>query len=764
MRRAVGMGLAILVTLAGLVSRASAADVTDDQVRRAIEMAKEHLVSIQKPDGTWPEADYHRGIVNGHTAMALLTLAYIGEHPNRGSVSKGLDAVLRTPPNNTYTCSLQIMALAQVKNRLAGDRRKEVTQALRQRVAWLIQHQRSFGGWPYISNDPNASYFDFSNTQIAILALWEAALAGEEIPDIVWARAQKLYFSLQRRDGGWNYGRYFGHGGDHASYGSMTAAGLASVYICWDQLNPGDGCPCKNGRSTRKADETGRRVDAALKWLSQHFTVNNNPLYGGNDASKHRLYWLYSAERVGIAAGYKFFGEHDWFGEGAGALIREQQGGSWGEVPETAFATMFLYKGMAPILYNKLLFDGQWNNHRRDIASLTHYISRTKEQLFLWQIVELKQTVDELHEAPILFITAETVPAFSDADKKKLREFTDTGGTILFEASCGNPEVREWFRTFIEEVWPEWKLMPLGSEHGSFVDPYHLAERPEILGLTDGLRTFLFYAMDDVSCAWHTKAYASKQYLFNWGINLVTYATDRGRLRSKLQEREAPPEEKYTKAPLRAGSRGQVTIFRLEHSGDWGAGRRYFGWRRIVETLREKTGLEVSVIDDGTAPTDLQPRDVAYLGGTKAWTLEDAQRQALGRYLKQGGFLFVEAVGGNLAFDQAWRKVAGEMGLALKNLQPTDPILTGTLPGGAVGYDLSEGVRFSRALRIARLGRPHAELIGIYDGATLVGLYSPFDLLFSATCYTAYGCRGYQTDDARAVAANVILFLTGRKG
>jgi len=61
-----------------------------------------------------------------------------------------------------------------------------------------------------------------------------------------------------------------------------------------------------------------------------------------------------------------------------------------------------------------------------------------------------------------------------------------------------------------------------------------------------------------------------------------------------------------------------------------------------------------------------------------------------------------------------------------------------------------------------RLGRPHADLIGIYVGDKLVGLYSPFDIMFSMTGYNAYGRRGYKAQDARAVAANIILFVTNR--
>jgi hypothetical protein len=71
-------------------------------------------------------------------------------------------------------------------------------------------------------------------------------------------------------------------------------------------------------------------------------------------------------------------------------------------------------------------------------------------------------------------------------------------------------------------------------------------------------------------------------------------------------------------------------------------------------------------------------------------------------------------------------------------------------------------VKFQRSLRVMRLGRPHAELMGIYDGDKLVGIFSPFDILFSTTGYNAYNCRGYQAQDAEAVAINILLYVTTR--
>jgi hypothetical protein len=62
---------------------------------------------------------------------------------------------------------------------------------------------------------------------------------------------------------------------------------------------------------------------------------------------------------------------------------------------------------------------------------------------------------------------------------------------------------------------------------------------------------------------------------------------------------------------------------------------------------------------------------------------------------------------------------------------------------------------------MSRLGpRACADFSGIYQNGKLVGIYSPFDVLYSTTGYDAYSRRGYQEEDALAVATNIILALT----
>ena len=736
--------------------------VNEETVDRAIEKGREYLLQQAQPDGSFGKGGQHHG---GVSALVFMTLAYMGQHPNHPVMTKGLDYLLNLDAGKGfgdrpgYAVPIRIMGLSYVHNKLLGEKRAQVRQKMLEDLQLLIAGQASSGGWRY---KLDATDYDFSVSQWPLLAMREASLVGVEFNSAPLLRARELYYKWQQADGGWGY-----IGDKRPSYGSMTAAGLASLYIISDVLEPSSGCPCAGGRTPREATDTERRMEAGLGWLAKHFTAGENPRKDQGD--NRPLYWLYCVERVGIAAGYKYFGNHNWFREGAARLLNLQNGSHWDSLDDTCFALLFLYKGRAPILLNKLKFNGEWNAHRRDAANLTQFVEHTKEQPFHWQIVELKAPLEELHDAPILYITPETPPEWGDPEKKKLRAFTDTGGTILLEASCGNSAVRKWFLDFAKEVWPEWPLAKLSDEHGVWKAVYDLKQRPELLGVDDGVRTAVFYSPDDVSCAWQTKALASKAYLFNWGINLYAYATDGAPLRSKLAAR-APEKTGRYKGTVRAGPKTTIKIARVKYGGNWEAGANYGGLKELAAAVKSKADITLEVkehracpvLEGGVPMANLKGYDVAYFAGSGDFTLTPEEKQALKACIDGGGFLWAESVTGQAAFDRAFNNTARELGWELRLLPKEHPLMTGKM-NGATGYNLTSGVQFRQTLRVMRLARQFADLYGIYAGDKMVGVYSPLDVVFSTLGFEAHQCKGYKAEDAEAVGINLALYFSTLK-
>src|SRR5258706_3938072 len=148
----------------------------------------------------------------------------------------------------------------------------------------------------------------------------------------------------------------------------MTPAGIASLSVTADWNEPSQ-ARIYNGR-----EPFSKSLAAGLKWLEQ----GDHCLEIAGAKSHYRGYDLFSLERVGLASGFKHFGQHDWYRELAADVVRRQwPDGSWGptgsdpqsekdKLVETAYHTLFLGRARHPILSNKLRFDGPGAHHPRD--------------------------------------------------------------------------------------------------------------------------------------------------------------------------------------------------------------------------------------------------------------------------------------------------------------------------------------------------------------------------------------------------------------
>src|SRR5438132_827070 len=152
----------------------------------------------------------------------------------------------------------------------------------------------------------------------------------------------------------------------------------------------------------------------------------------------HSVSW-YGVERIGVASGLKYFGNVNWYQHGADHMVASQnKEGAWGEVTDTAFAILFLVRGRAPVMMNKLEYvvdtagdkpkPPTWNQRPRDVGNIARWTGRQIEKDLNWQIVNLDVNVDEFHDAPILYISGKDSLQFTKEQEAKLKEFVEGGG------------------------------------------------------------------------------------------------------------------------------------------------------------------------------------------------------------------------------------------------------------------------------------------------------------------------------------------------
>ena len=291
-------------------------------------------------------------------ALALIKAEVPEEDPALGRVlgairsraAGGLYQPEKGSGGEIYEAGVVILALANLD---AVKYRPEIDAAAK----FLLAQQKPNGSWDYQARTNG----DTSISQYAVLGLWEAENAGILVPPSTWDRASAWLLSTQAATGGWAYHR--DEGGTETV--SMTAAGVGSLLICLRQLAPYRVAekpvnplliPLSN-ESQRKRyvaqtsiNSINNGIRTGIAWLASNYTASAPANVGLSP-----LYALYGIERVGALADQATIGRVDWFGEGRRYLASVQRANGsfdyrFGDVPETAWAVLFLTKSTAKTL------------------------------------------------------------------------------------------------------------------------------------------------------------------------------------------------------------------------------------------------------------------------------------------------------------------------------------------------------------------------------------------------------------------------------
>jgi hypothetical protein len=715
------------------------AAVTSEQVQAAILNGLNWFRTQQQADGTWAG----RGHEGGQTALAVLAMLNAGVEPKDPAVRAGIESLLQVENKNTYVVSLK----AQV---LAATDLPEYIPALTEVTNWLIQSQRDDGMWGY---GGNRKLGDNSNTQFALLGLFEAAKAGVFVPQEVWDRSRTHFVNSQCKDGGWAY-----RGKEQHGYGSMTAAGLASLYICGHTLNVNAKGAFVDGAYSACGEYTHDIVLAkGLEWFRDNFAVDHNPRKGGSWV----YYYLYGMERVGMISGLRMFGRHDWYREGAAELVRQQSRNGYWSSPnspyKTAFSLLFLAKGNRPVLFQKVQWAGRWNRNIYDLENLTNFIGDKLGKQTTWQTTPLNVPLEDLRVSPILLITGHLFPEFTEEEKKNLRAYVNqAGGTVLFEACCGSPEFQQGARALIRELWPEYPLRPLSKQHPIYSSYFDIDLLYGIEGLDAGCKTSVFLSPNALSCLWELEDVPVYSNLaLRLGTNLAAYATGRNQLADKLDTVLLP--EQAEENPAAEIPRGVIRIGRLIHNGDYNADAN--AMVQLSQMLRDQAGMDVITKARHLRPTDeaLFEYPVVFMTGHYAFEMMPAELEALGKYLRRGGVLIGESCCGKEEFDKSFRVMVKAI---FGNEHPLTPLpREHGLFTGRTGVDvgtLDYRPILGKALNARSTSTPLIEAV-VLDGRPVL-FYSKYDWSCALEGDRPFSCKGYTDDSGRRLALALFLY------
>lgn len=726
---------ALLIPVVAAGGRADEVAVTDQAVESAIVRAVEWLKSERNERGHWERGeDTDARYWAGDSALALLALLYAGEDPRQDDMTASLEWLAAQPMKATYTRGVRAHVFALVPG---SKHRPQLVEDLQ----WLVRavhpaRTKHAGAYNYLSlHETHSDRYDNSNSQFGVLGVWMATEAGARVKGLgdYWKLVEAHWLKEQRPDGGWNY--QFRQN----STGSMTAAGLSTLHVVLDRVHARTG--------HKRAVEVIEAIDRGLDWLGREFTPDNPH---GSQQWKH--YYLYGVERAGHASGRKYFRGRDWFRIGAADLLAQQRyEGSWkGGLHDTSFALMFLCHGRAPLLFNKLEHGDDWNNYLRDVAGLTRYAQHAFEKLLNWQIVSLSGTLDDLLEAPVLYLSGRTSWQFDQAEVERLREYCLRGGMIFAVVQKDGQEFASAIRTLAEQLFPQYPLRKLPPTHPLLAGQvqFSIAKPPEMVEVHNGVRTLLLLlAAEDIAATWNRYQVRRTPREFWLGCNVYLYATDKTAIHSRLQTTTIALEPVDTEQT--------IEVARVKYDGDWDV--EPYGWKRLATYMNNSTATRL-VIEPGVALDSpvLEDFKVAYITGTRRFTLTPAELSGLRRFLTGGGTLLADAAGGSRPFTEALEEqLTGLLKVRPKRLPPTSPVMTSEGLPGAVRLDT---VGYRRAVRRPDRARRLPPLTAYELGKRSAVIYSPLDISAGLLGTQVFDCRGYAPDSALRVVHNLLLY------
>ncbi len=614
--------------------------LTRKEILTAMHHAVHYLKRKCKPGVYWNNAAPGGWAFGGCTALATYALLQTGlatgdPHlsPDSTMMRGAIRSLVKLHPHGTYVAGLQLAALTSEPMSVRGYRR-----AIRRAADFLIKSEHANGAYDYYwsgtkPHEAMPARWDNSNTQYGVLGVWCAEAGGYVYPPMsYWRMAEKHWRSCQDPDGGWCYQ---GHG---TSTRSMTTAGLATLYIADQYLHP----------YLLDVHRPNSAIQRGLSWLTKHIHTKGN------------LYYLYGLERVGLASGLRFIGGHNWYRMGARIILKAQcKLGEWdsgvlGEstnVIPTAYALLFLARGLNPVIFNKLSYPGYWNLRPHDDQNITTWIGNTLEESLNWGVADIHSSPHRWLNAPILLITGDTAVTFNTRQIARLRWYVQHGGMIFSVCENDSPAFNTSMIHAANQLFPGNRMITLPATSPIYNIQYSLKSQLfHLQALSNGIRILWLHCPADLSAGWQTMETVTEAGDFQLAENIDLYATGETkpsthlhffhpwRARKPVYELDAT----FTRLAGPSGAAHQLNLASIH--------------ALVRFALRHGVQLNVTFHTHTDFPSPAQdPVTYVVVSTDKMWTRQ--QRRAIAQYIRHGGQVIIENYSGTPLENRHLRKV-----------------------------------------------------------------------------------------------------------
>lgn len=720
------LALLISILLAGFFPSRAAQAATPKQVEDALDKAIAFLHREQK-NGNWepapPLANPHPGRA---TAFALLALS-LSDMLNADPASKmAVDYLEHCDTSDLDTIALRCEVgkhlVVDVPRRLV---RAEQRKTLATDAAILLKAVQADSGF----------------SRYAAIAKSACDDADVLVLDADCKAIDESFRTRQAADGSWSSGT--------VDKLTMTTAAIAALLATNNRFHANDGCECHGNL-------LDANIDSGAAWIGRHF----DEVYQNDSFANLR-----SIERIGDATGRKYFGSHDWFSEGAEYLVKNQRAdGGWGSVSNTSNAILFLNHGRTSVILNKLRYDlhpangnptpAHWNQRPRDVPNVARWIARQVCYAdFNWQIVSPDQPLEDLLDAPILYIAGDEKAEFPQASVAKVRQYVEAGGLIVANADAGSAPFAASMRTLASQCFPAYAMRELPDDSVVYRNQMFIPEkwqkRAKVESLSNGARElFLLIPEADFARDWQSQTPAVHVEAREMMADVLRYATGHLRLNKRGETFRV-----YTDPALHA--KKTIPIARLQFNGNWDP--EPGGWRRLNAIMHNALAadLDVQTVKLGGGKLT-NAYKVAHLTGTSTVVLPEVAREEIRKYIAGGGTLIVDACGGDADFAKSMESelaaIFTNSALSADALPLTSECFAGEPKLERVNYRMWA----RRTLHMLHTPR----IRGIEINGRVAVFFSAEDLSTGLVGVPVDGIYGYDVPSAAAVMQKLILHVS----
>ncbi len=635
--------------------------------------------------------------LDGDTAMIVSALAELGEDTTEEPLSKALDwlADERRPPEEQPATTDAVARRLYCLTR-HGDPKKHGRTMARD-LDWLVRAQLADGGWaetspvrePHeeASSEPPRLQSDHASSINAIEALRAAHFAGRPVDIKVWRSAAGYWVDSQHNSGGFT--------GTMPSYGGVgevptlgrTAAGLCGLLSTLDVAQGLLARNCGQFRANRRQLDG---IGAAWNWLLGNYAFKlerdsatfveqlADEEWARGDSPFERAYSLLDASRI---TGRDRLANQNLFRTEAQNLLQyyDRASGVFANSLAVTGSTLELLAAVhAPTMLQRLIAGGDgYSTYRGDAEHVVQFVSRTRKRSHNWREISIDRPMDELAKVPILYLSVESMPDWSDEDWGRLRDYCFEGGVMVVSAFGQDAALSDGLEKRVAALFPEYKVREMASDDPLLSVEGEIRIEPPLRVIGNGLKDFVFFIPPDWPCVWQMYQTQEHPEAFAFMNALLTYTTD-----------GEPIPGAYDPSPYAAGAESSRTL-RMACLEVGGTTPAYPDFLESVNRLMQthyRVNVEAATFADGQPPPILL---WVVATGTADWTAD--QQAILRAALENDTYLFMDTAAGRPAwaefFEASLRTLHPE--LTIKPLPSLHPVYTGQIRG-TQGFDVRQ--------------------------------------------------------------------------